>query len=140
MLHKNRLASHRNVSAKRWDVLILKRVYSKLNSSKVSFANKNHPFTVPAKRWFIEVSFICLTSRMPLQQNAHSIAQIICQRCNRFSGYPREEKAEAHIDSKIDCNVHGVVHAGAVKVIVEKYIQRLHNQKLPYNQGKAFFS
>ena len=76
---------------------------------------------------------------MLLQQNTHSIAQTICQRCNRFSGYPREEKADAHIDGKIDRNVQRVVHAGAVKVIVEEYIQRLHNQKLPYNQGKALF-
>ena len=95
MLHKNRLASHRNVSTKRWDVLILQRVYSKLNSSKVSFANKNHPFTVPAKRWFIEVSFSCLTSRL-----LASLGTLETQRKRLIQKQEAYRKAEAESTGK----------------------------------------
>ena len=57
------------------------------------------------------------------QQSAHFATHIICQRRNRFGGYLRKEGANAHIDGKIDCNVCKIVQIGAVKAIVEEYVQ-----------------
>lgn len=52
----------------------------------------------------------------------YSIASIVCKRRYCFGGYPGEEDTDDHIDGKIDCNVHRIVHAGAVKVIVEEQV------------------
>ena len=84
-------------------------------------------------------AFAFLGSMFP-QQPGYFITGIICQRCDRFGRYPSEEDTTAHIDGKIDYDVHWSAHANAVAVIVNEYIQGLHNQKLPYNQSKAFFS
>ena len=46
------------------------------------------------------------------------------------------EQADAHIDDKIDRNVHRIVQAGAVEVIVKEKIQGLQNEHIPHNQGK----
>lgn len=70
------------------------------------------------------------------QQYTHIITQVICQRCSCFGGYLCEEQADAHIDNKIDRNVHRIVQAGAVEVIVKEKIQGLQNEHIPHNQGK----
>ena len=80
-----------------------------------------------------------ITDLIP-QQNTHLVAHIICQGCNSFGGYPRDKYTKDHIDGKIDRNIHRIDHSCAVKAIVKEYVQGLHNQKLPYNQGKALFS
>ena len=75
-----------------------------------------------------------------IQQCAHLIARIICQRRYRFGGYPGKEEANAHIDDKIDCDIHRIAHPHTEKAIVEEYLQWLKNQHLPHDEGKAFFS
>ena len=73
------------------------------------------------------------------QQSAHLLARIVCQWRNGFGGYPREKQTSAHIDGKIHCDIRRRGNTGAVKAVVKEYVQGLHNQKLPHNQGKALF-
>ena len=84
-------------------------------------------------------AFAFLVNMFP-QHPGYFITRIICQRYDRYGRYPSEEDTTTLIDGKIDYDVHRIAHANAVTVIVNEYVQGLHNQKLPHDQGKALFS
>ena len=73
------------------------------------------------------------------QQCTHMMTRIIRQRCDRFGRYPSQKQAKCRIDAEIDCNIHGIAHACAVKAVIKEYVQGLKHQHLPYDQGKALF-